>query len=44
MTYYKNDFVIYGGTHGKLHLVRLPSLLNDKNDPLQEIKQQDMAI
>lgn len=27
MCYYKNSMVIYGGTHGKLHLVRLASLL-----------------
>lgn len=29
MCYYKNSTIIYGGTHGKLHLVRKSSLLTD---------------
>jgi hypothetical protein len=30
MAYYKNDFVVYGGTHGKIHLLRTTSLFIDR--------------
>ena len=44
MCYYKNDFVIYGGSHGKIHVVRLSSLITETNDPLEDLKQHEMAI
>jgi hypothetical protein len=44
MCYYKDKFLIYGGTHGKIHVVKITSLLTDKNDILGELKQHEMAI
>ena len=44
MCFYKKDTIIYGGTHGKLHIVRSTSLLIDKDHTFETLRQTEMAV